>query len=133
MGNSGGEFHRYVVIIVITVVDILDKVSECDSTLLCDVTGAADAAADAGVARRPIVTALTSVRLPRRRIHALCVTNIYNNKTIILEIDLTIDSYLTFIYFIYFSSSFIHLCTTSDCQFTINEYVMLCYNKTIRQ
>ena len=95
MGNSGGEFHRYVVIIVITVVDILDKVSECDSTLLCDVTGAADAAADAGVARRPIVTALTSVRLPRRRIHALCVTNIYNNKTIILEIDLTIDSYLT--------------------------------------
>ena len=95
MGNSGGEFHRYVVIIVITVVDILDKVSECDSTLLCDVTGAADAAADAGVARRPIVTALTSVRLPRRRIHALCVTNIYNNKTIILEIDRTIDSYLT--------------------------------------
>jgi len=86
-GNSRG-FHGDVVIVVdVAVVDVLDKVGECDSTLCRDVTEAAaaaddaDAAVDATVARRPTVTTpIITVRLARRQIHALRVAQICNEN-----------------------------------------------------
>ena len=83
-GNSRG-FHGDVVKVVdVAVVDVLDKVGECDSTLCRDVTAAAaadaDAAVDATVARRPTVTAPITVRLARRQIHALRVAQICNEN-----------------------------------------------------